>query len=171
MNGSDSVARVIKDWNETIPDLDVTPIAVMARIAKIRAIALAKQDAIFREHDLTPADFVAVVTLRRRAQPYRLTQSELAQELGLTAGTVSIRVDRLIKLGLATRTRSGDDARVQWIELTAHGEAVFNDVVPQHLEAERHLLAGLSEADRTELARILQRWLADLEESVGEEDR
>lgn len=168
MNGSDSVARVINEWNETIPDLDVTPIAVMARIAKIRAIALAKQEAIFREYDLTPADFVAIVTLRRRERPYRLTQSELAQALGLTAGTVSIRVDRLIKLGLATRTRSRDDARVQWIELTIPGEAVFDDVVPQHLEAERLMLAGLSEADRTELARILQRWLASLEQSADD---
>ena len=163
MNNADSVTRVIEEWASVMPELDVSPLSILARIAKIRTLALARQEAVFRDFDLTPADFVTIVTLRRRPKPYRLSQTDLAHALGLSAGTVSVRVDRLVRLGLATRTRCTQDSRVQWIELTREGESVFRELAPLHLAQEERLLDSLSPSQRAELASLLQVWLANLE--------
>lgn len=164
----DSVSDVIDQWHQVLPDLDVSPIAILTRVAKIRAIAIRRQEDVFADFDLTPADFVTIVTLRRRTRPFRLSQSELAESLGLTPGTVSVRVDRLMRLGLATRTRSDEDSRVHWVELTDLGERRFDQVAPLHLEAERELLFGFTAEQRELLTGLLTHWLSTLESDSGD---
>ena len=163
MDATDSVSHVVDQWHRVMPGLDVSPIAILARIAKIRSIALRRQEEIFDDFDLSPADFVTIVTLRRRERPFRLSQSELAEALDLTPGTVSVRVDRLLRLGLATRTRSDEDSRVHWVELTDLGERRFEQLAPLHLDAQRELLAPLTSAQSATLVSLLTRWLSTLE--------
>lgn len=163
MDATDSVSHVVDQWHRVLPGLDVSPIAILARIAKIRSIALRRQEEIFDDFDLSPADFVTIVTLRRRDRPFRLSQSELAEALDLTPGTVSVRVDRLLRLGLATRTRSDEDSRVHWVELTDLGERRFEQLAPLHLDAQRELLAPLTSAQRAALVSLLTHWLSTLE--------
>lgn len=170
MDTKDSVTGVIDQWHQVLPNLDVAPIAILTRVAKIRSIALQRQEEIFKDFDLTPADFVTVVTLRRRHRPFRLSQSELAESLGLTPGTVSVRVDRLLRLGLAIRTRSEADSRVHWVELTELGEQTFNQVAPLHLEAESNLLVGLTHKQRNQLTGLLTHWLSTLESAPNRSD-
>lgn len=163
MTHADSVTMAIQEWASAMPDLDVSPLAILARIAKIRTIAQSTQESLFRDFDLTPADFVTVVTLRRRSKPYRLSQSDLAQALDLSAGTVSVRVDRLVRLGLATRTRCTQDSRVQWIELTAQGVHTFDQLAPLHMAQQDRLLESLSPARRAQLGSLLEVLLGNLE--------
>lgn len=163
MDATDSVSHVVDQWHRVLPGLDVSPIAILARIAKIRSIALRRQEEIFDDFDLSPADFVTIVTLRRRERPFRLSQSELAEALDLTPGTVSVRVDRLLRLGLATRTRSDEDSRVHWVELTDLGERRFEQLAPLHLDAQRELLAPLTSAQSATLVSLLTHWLSTLE--------
>ena len=161
----DSVDGAMQQWQTLRPDLDVTPIAVLARISKIQSRAQAQQEAALDGTDLTAPDFAAVIALRRRPPPYRATASDLARALGVTQGTVTTRVDRLVAGGLATRTRDTADARVQWVQLSDLGAAVFDEVVPAHLAAQRAVLAPLHPEQRRQLADLLRTWLAALEAS------
>lgn len=163
MGARDSVSDVIDQWHQVLPELDVSPIEILTRVAKIRSLAHLRQEEIFKDFDLTPADFVTIVTLRRRQRPFRLSQSDLAESLGLTPGTVSVRVDRLLRLGLATRTRGDADSRVHWVELTDLGERTFDQVAPLHLAAENDLLVGLTPKQRDQLTSLLTHWLSTLE--------
>ena len=159
----DSVGRVLAEWARVRPDLDVSPVGVVARMARIRALIEAQQSRLFATRSITPADFPVLVTLRRRTPPYRVTHSQLAADLGLTAGTVTARVDRLEGLGLVRRRGDAADSRVRWVELTDAGLEVVEDLIPKHLELEEDLLSGLSGAQRARLAEDLAVLLGDLE--------
>ena len=55
-------------------------------------------------------------------QRKKLTPSEIADQLGITLGAVTGFMDRLYKLGLITRTRSEEDRRLVYIELSEEGK-------------------------------------------------
>lgn len=161
--GTDSIGRVLDEWARVRPDLDVSPVGVIARMARIRAFVEAEQVRLFRDAGITPADFPVLVTLRRRNPPYRITHTQLAGDLGLTAGTVTTRVDRLVELGLALREADPEDSRVRWVVLTERGLGLVDELIPRHLAVEEELLSGLSPSRRARLAEDLSVLLSDLE--------
>jgi len=58
------------------------------------------------------------------------------EELGLTSGTVSVRMDRLVEQGLVQRQVDPDDKRNSRITLTDRGKVLFERIVPAHLANE-----------------------------------
>ena len=52
----------------------------------------------------------------------RRTVGEIAEALGVTVPTVTVCVNKLVKKGYVTKTRSEKDARIAIIELTAEGK-------------------------------------------------
>lgn len=52
----------------------------------------------------------------------RRTVGEIAETLGVTVPTVTVCVNKLVKKGYVTKTRSEKDARIAIIELTAEGK-------------------------------------------------
>jgi len=53
------------------------------------------------------------------------TQGELAEVVGIRQPTLSHHLDGLERAGFVTREREADNRRVQKVELTAEGEALF----------------------------------------------
>ena len=101
--------------------------------------------------------------------PYEArTMTETAQILGITVGTLTVSVDRLVKKGFINRRRDEDDRRVVRISLTREGKLAarmhgkFHKVLAKHIlepydEKEQELLLSLvSEVDdylNTQVAR------------------
>ena len=56
-----------------------------------------------------------------RGKDCRRTVGEIAEALGVTVPTVTVCVNKLVKKGYVTKTRSEKDARIAIIELTAEG--------------------------------------------------
>jgi DNA-binding MarR family transcriptional regulator len=160
----DSIARVIAGWRATRPELPVDPIAVIARLARLQALLAPRLEAVFARFGLHSADFAVIATLVRLAGD-GVSQRRLASELGLTAGTVSLRVDRLVRRGLATRQADPDDGRGTLISLTDAGRDLFEACAPEHLANAEALLAGLTESERDDLGQLLGKLLYTLEGS------
>ena len=83
--------------------------------------------------------------------------------LGLTSGTVSVRLGRLERKGVVTRAPSADDARGVLVTLTPRGLALFDRVAPEHLDNEDVLLSALNDDERTQLAGLLRTLLVAFE--------
>lgn len=163
----DSVDRLLASWAATRPDLDLSPVAVIARLDRLRRIIDAELATTFAEHGLDGADFAALVTLRRLNQPDGVTQRQLMRELNLSSGTVSVRVDRLTERGLVHRAIDPADRRNSLITLTAAGHTLFDIVTPAHIATENRLLSALDEHQRGDLVRLLRSLLVSFEGSAG----
>jgi DNA-binding MarR family transcriptional regulator len=159
----DSIARVIAGWRATRPELPVQPIAVIARLARLQAQLAPRLEAVFARFGLHSADFAVLATLVRVTGD-GVSQRRLASELGLSAGTVSLRVDRLARRGLADRQADPDDGRGTLISLTNAGRELFEACAPEHLANAQGLLAGLTEDERDGLGRLLGKLLYTLED-------
>lgn len=158
----DAVDEIIAAWNRERPDLDVTTVGVVSRVNRLSARFTHELEATFTERGLTKATFEALAVLRRAGPPYCLPQSELMRVLSLTPGTVSVRVDRLVADGLATRDVDPSDRRGVRVALTERGRAAFDAVAPAHLATEDRLLAALDDGEREQLAALLRRLLLAL---------
>lgn len=159
----DSVDRIVAEWRIERPDLAVAPIEVMTRLGRVRTRIDEELAAVFAGYDLSSADFTVIAALRRAGSPYSLPQSALMARLGLTSGTVSVRLGRLEGKGIVTRTPSSDDARGVLVALTDKGAQLFDRVAPVHLRNEDVLLSALSDAERDQLARLLRKLLVGFE--------
>jgi DNA-binding MarR family transcriptional regulator len=159
----DSVERVIAGWRETRPELRVEPIAITARLARLQAVLSPRLENVFARYGMRGADFAVIATLVRLAGE-SVSQRRVASELGLSAGTVSLRIDRLVRRGIAKRRPDPDDGRGALISITDRGRELFEACAPEHLANAHELTAGLSEPERNQLAQLLGKLLYTLEE-------
>jgi DNA-binding MarR family transcriptional regulator len=158
---TDSVDRVVAGWREARPELPVAPIEVIARLQRIRSCLDQELETTFAEEGLTGPGFSVLATLTRLGD--RVPQRALMDELRLTSGTVSVRVDRLVDAGLVVREPDPRDARGAVVSLTAAGRSIFERCAPIHLANEERLLAALGEDERAALADLLRRLLISFE--------
>jgi DNA-binding MarR family transcriptional regulator len=159
----DSIARVIAGWRATRPELEVDPVAITARLGRVQALLGPRLETVFARFGLRGADFAVLATLVRLAGE-RVAQRRLASELGLSPGTVSLRIDRLVQRGLVERRPDPDDGRGALVSLTRNGRELFEACAPEHLANAGELVAGLSESERHQLGELLGKLLYTLED-------
>jgi DNA-binding MarR family transcriptional regulator len=162
----DSVDRLIADWRRVRPDRDFSSVAIVSRLERVWDHVDPELEALYAEHGLSGPNFAVLVTLARLNQPGGVSQRRLMDELGLTSGTVSVRMDRLVEQELVHRQVDPDDKRNSRITLTDQGKALFERIVPAHLANERRLLASLSEAEQELLSTLLRKLLVEYEGSL-----
>jgi DNA-binding MarR family transcriptional regulator len=162
----DSIDALLASWAESRPDLSFEPVAVISRLARIRRHIDRELEAVFERFGLSPSTFEALVTLMRIAGESGIAQKRLADETGVTPGTISVRVDRLVDEGLAERRADPDSKRNSLVALTPKGRELFERVAPVHLANERRLLASLSDEDMRLLIGLLRKLLVEFEGSA-----
>jgi MarR family transcriptional regulator for hemolysin len=94
------------------------------------------------------------------------TQSELAEELGLTSATVTHHLSALERKGLVRRWREDSNRRVQQVELTEAGVELFERLREVASRHDKLLRSQLSEDEVTQLGELLGRMAAGVQ---GEE--
>ncbi len=158
----DAVDRILEQWARERPDLDCSPMGIIGRISQLQREVHLAQRTTFARHGLDVPSFDVLAALRRAGPPYQLTPTALMRTALVTSGAITQRLDRLEERGLITRERSEADGRAVVVTLTEAGRVALDAALPDHLETERRLLAGLSESDREELATLLRRFLISL---------
>lgn len=81
----------------------------------------------------------------------------VAERSAMDKVAVSRAVARLLERGLLHRETHGDDRRRSVLELSDAGRTVYAEVAPLALSYERELLAPLSEEERAQFSRMLER--------------
>ena len=166
----DWVDRVAAQWARERPDLGLLPMEVLGRLTG--AATLISRDRLaplFAAHGLQVGEFDVIATLRRAGKPYRLTPTALYESLMMSSGGMTARLDRLEKAGLVERRPNPEDRRGTLVGLPRKGLALVDKLVGLHVENERQILAGLTQAEQKELNRLLAKLLAGIGAAEGEE--
>jgi MarR family transcriptional regulator for hemolysin len=93
-----------------------------------------------------------------------LSQTELAQRVGVEDATLVAMLDRLAKAGLLVRTPSDEDRRVKRVVLTAAGLALYDKVRVEAGAVRKRLLAGIEPRTLLAATELLENLEAQLEE-------
>lgn len=155
----DHVDRVLGQWARVRPDLDTTPVAVVARLGRAAAYLSAGIDACLEEFGLSRAGWDVLASLRRAGPPHRLSPTELYVALMRSSGAMTHRLRHLERHGLITRVPDPDDARGMLVELSRKGNVLVDRIARLHLDNERALLAPLSNEEQQTLAQLLRKLL------------
>ncbi len=157
------VDMVLEQWRRERPDLDVGPMALTGRLKRIGRHLEREMEKVFAAHDLNLASFDVLATLRRSGGPYRLSPGDLMANTMVTSGTMTHRVDQLVRAGHVERIRNPKDGRSVLIALTDRGLKVIDAAVTDHVANLARLTSGLTGSEAKRLDRLLDRYLAALE--------
>jgi DNA-binding MarR family transcriptional regulator len=116
------------------------------RMAQLNSAALAPFDINGRE--------LAVLLVLTDHEPP--SQQQAAERLGVDRTTMVALLDGLEAKGLVTRRPQTGDRRRNVVELTPKGQQVLVDATAASDEAERTLLAGLTEQQAQQLRQLLR---------------
>jgi MarR family 2-MHQ and catechol resistance regulon transcriptional repressor len=108
-----------------------------------------------------------LVILERLARKGARPVNGLGRQVGLTSGSMTTAVQRLLKRDLVETRRDQEDKRVVWVSATPEAEALvarFNDARGEVLA---QLFDKWSERERSILINLLKRVRKDAEEGAG----
>lgn len=91
-----------------------------------------------------------------------LRMKELSEKVGVTTGTLTVVVDKLVKKGYVCREADENDRRSVIVKLTDKGNDLYEEHDRLHIELTREITATLQpeeiEVLRTSLARMTERF-------------
>lgn len=160
-SGGDFVDQVRREWTATFPDVDTSPIEVLARIGRIASKANHLLDATLAPLGVSRAEFDVLSAIRRSGRPLRA--SEVTSVTLLSGASTTKISERLVKDGLIERLRFERDARVVLLDLTEAGRELVDRVFPVRLARDRELLDGLDAKDLATLSDLLRRVALNVE--------
>jgi len=163
----DIVDQHIRDWLREFPSMDAETEGLVERIAKLARYLERSLGETARAFGLTIQDWELLGALRRAGPPYRLSPSKLAQDLLLSGGAMTARLDRLESAGLVRRRPDPDDRRAVRVELTEKGSKTWGTAVDVQAAKERMVAAALSDREKEVVNASLRRLMRTFEETEG----
>jgi DNA-binding MarR family transcriptional regulator len=159
----DHIQETITAWRRERPGLDLTGMAVVARLLRVSHRLEEVQDEFFSALGLKPGWLDVLAALRREGEPYQLTPTRLSEEALISTAGMTNRLDRLEQAGLVQRLPDPDDRRGVLVELTVDGRELVDAAVDAHRGLSKRLLGSLETGERDELDRILRKLLLPLD--------
>ena len=159
----DHVDKIARQWRQERPDIDVAPMALIGRATRLTQHLGKEMDKTWSQHGLNAASFDVLATLRRAGAPFRLSPSALIGATMVTSGTMTNRIDQLVKVGFVERVPNPEDGRGFLISLTEKGFDVIDKAVTDHVATQARLVADLSQEQRELLNGLLKTFLGKFE--------
>jgi DNA-binding MarR family transcriptional regulator len=160
----DPVDKILAQWRQERPDLDVSPMGIIGRVTRLAKHLEQALQETFSEFGLTVGEFDVLATLRRSGHPYQLSPTELFNTLMVSSGTMTHRIDRLEQAELVKRIPDLSDRRGTQIRLTDKGFGTIEKAVEAHVANEHHILSVLDVSEREVLIQLLRKLLVAFEE-------
>jgi MarR family transcriptional regulator for hemolysin len=115
---------------------------------------------------VSQASWMTIAIIAKARSP--LSQSELADRLGVEGATMVAMIDRLVKAGLVLREASTTDRRVKRIVLTPAGLKVYEKVKAEGTALRKELLANMDAKKLLIATELLEglREIIETQESV-----
>lgn len=165
---SDSVDRELSTWLAEMADVDPRVEAARQRIGRLARLFSRTLDNVAAEQDLSVGDWEALSVIVRAGGS--CTPTELVRALGLTSGTVSTRLNRLVAAGLV-RVVADPDGRSRPVTVTRQGRHRWKAATAARTRTESELFEALSPRETEALNEYLRTLLVAYEASLGEAPR
>ena len=153
----DIVDDKLEVWERAIPELDVATEGIVERIQKLARSFDQSMDETLAAFGVTSGEWRLLCSLRYQGEPHRLTPGQLSQQLGLSSGAMTNRLDRLESAGHIRRLPDPNDRRSVLIELTESGWQLWQASVGVQATKERLLASSLTDAEKESLNQLLRR--------------
>ncbi|HZD79784.1 MAG TPA: MarR family transcriptional regulator [Actinomycetota bacterium] len=160
----DLVDRILEQWERERPDLDPSPMAIIARISRLSRFLERQVESVLAQHGLSEPQFGVLAALRRAGPPYCLSPTALYNSLLISSGAMTNRLERLTAAGFVKRVPDANDRRSILVMLTPKGLRVIEEAVRAHTENEEQLLDPLTGQERQTLARLLRKLVLQFED-------
>jgi DNA-binding MarR family transcriptional regulator len=151
----DAFLEQIRD--ELPPDLDLSVEAAVDRIMGLSRRIKRMMEETLAERDLTWGEWKLLGVLLHQGAPYRASPGKLAEDLDLSSGAMTNRIDRLEAAGLIRRLPDPKDRRGVQVELTAAGDKVYRQSTAAQARKEALIASALNEREREQLNALLRR--------------
>jgi DNA-binding MarR family transcriptional regulator len=106
------------------------------------------------KYELRPVDYTVITLINTNPS---LTQKRLSQAINVSPPNLATLLDRLEARGLVMRQRNPADKRSQTLVLTAEGRALCRKADKTVSDLESEATSMLTDEERTELLRLLQK--------------
>lgn len=110
---------------------------------------------------MSQASWVAVAAIARNETP--LSQSELAQELGIENATLVPLINRLVEQQLVQRVLTDQDKRKRLLIATEQGIALYYQVKTVADDLREEILSVISPEEQAQTRRVLEKLLIEVE--------
>lgn len=156
----DRAGRAVAQWNRELPDLDASSMLVLGRLAECALVITRDRiNPLFAEFGLQPGEFDVLATLRRSGAAQGLTPTALYEDMMISSGSMTNRIDRLESAGLVERVPNPGDGRATLVRLTRAGLKLIDLAVVAHVRNQAEVLSPLDAAEQRQLADLLGKLL------------
>jgi len=160
LDSQDYIDTLLARWTTARPDFSWPALAVTGRIRLLALLVDGITAAIGERQGIKRGELEILIALCRSGERLAATPTELAQQVWITAASITRRVDQLVKQGLVEREReSKDDRREVLIRLTSRGQAVAGMAAGEIRAAESNIVAGLEPEEQRMLTELMRKLL------------
>ncbi len=144
-------------------DLDLEVEGIVDRIAGISRRVKRAMEVTLSEHGLTHPEWEVLGKLRL-SDAQRSSPGELAEEVEVSSGAMTSRLDRLEHAGLVRRAPDPADRRGVLVELTPAGKEAYDAAVNVQARKEAFFASALTKAEQRKLNDLLRKLMLAFEE-------
>lgn len=154
---------ILGQWEKEHPELDFSSTGIFGRIHRLSGYLMNINLKVFEAHGMIQPDFDVLATLYRSGKPYEKSPGDLLSTLLITSGTMTNRIDRLVKFGYVERRPDPEDGRGVLIRMTEAGRKALLPAIKDHLRAQEEVISVLAENERELLSSLLRKLLISQE--------
>jgi DNA-binding MarR family transcriptional regulator len=149
------------------PDIDLEVEGIVDRIGSINKRIRKGMETILAEHELTWPEWHVMSRLRLHAD-HRASPGELAEDLEISSGAMTSRLDRLEGQGYIRRLPDPNDRRAIVVELTPEGMEAWDRTAGIAGRREAFFASALTKAEQRELNTLLRKLMLAFESRESE---
>ena len=145
--------KTLKQWRRERPDIDLRAFLIGVQITRVGMLARQIGERTALQFGIGAGEMLVITALRRQGPPYALRPTDLFRMLGVTSGTMTYRIDKLVGRGLVERIPDPEDGRGSMVHLTPEGVSRADAVVDYSCDFWRIRMGPMAE-DEAFMARM-----------------
>lgn len=155
--GLDHLDAMLDIWAREIPSIDPLTEGIVERMQVLAKDFDHSMEETLRTTGLDRRGYQLLTRLRAFGAPYRRSAGQLAEDMHVSSGAMTNRLDRLEEAGLIRRLPDPHDRRGTLVEPTERGHELWDRTVGIQARREALLSSVLSDEEKAQLHDLLRR--------------